>query len=155
MSLVPPHVVDDKLVLKEKPSELKHVVTITEILLEKTDTSPFKVYDLQGQRLFTIVESELIGSMLVSKMKYVAYLLATVRGDLFKFAFDIPLITLLDQKSLVEKNITEKDYQAAFDKQLTEVITGSITVAVQSFENYLFKPQNEIKSNVTKVKHGL
>lgn len=110
----------------EKPKKAPSLDDLVRLVVKTIgDLSPFKLYDIGGQVVFKIPFDEPVGTRIERKYKYLIYLITKVRGEHFKYSFEIP------------ENAT------------LEVIEGSLRNAMFQFENWLFKPQDEIKSRVS------
>lgn len=115
---------------KEKETELGVEVSRAEHLslcmndAHLTRPNPFHLYTVNGQSVFEVRELQAVGNVNKEVVKYVAYLVATVRGDFFKYCFEVP------------------------DTDNLETLSGAAAKAVIDFENFLFKPQHEIKARV-------
>jgi len=122
--------------LKFEKSRQDHELSVLiPLLLKNTVTSPVSVVTLTAspyklflsedkKHLFVEYYRDLVNGVPVDLWRYFGYLVVTIRGEVFKFKFTVPVDATV------------------------ESIEGILTNAVIQLENYIFKSQNEIRSNL-------
>jgi len=102
--------------------------------LEKT-FNPFKFVEKDNEKIFLVQEEEIFGAGRRTAIKYICFLTAVVRGELCKYKVYLPL----------SREITTIFSKPGF---LQIVVENSIRVAISEFENFIYKPQVEIRRSL-------